>query len=80
MCAAFEAEHAAATAGRKEELELLKTVRKMVKRRLDGIGANVVARDDAFVNEEQDEYVSAEFEMDGGNADDAMEGFGIDGF
>ncbi len=52
----------------------------MVKRRLDGIGANVVARDDAFVNEEQEAYVSAEFEMDGGDADDAMEGFGIDGF
>merc|ERR1711907_204868 len=46
MCAAFREEHAAATASRNEELELLKTVRKMVKRRLDGVGASVVARDD----------------------------------
>ena len=62
MCAAFEAEHAAATASRREELDLLKTVRKMVKRRLDGIGANVVARDDAFVNEEVDTYQADSFE------------------
>lgn len=41
MCAAFVEEHAAATASRDEELELLETVRKMVRRRLEGLGAAV---------------------------------------
>merc|ERR1712224_194212 len=48
MCAAFREEHAAATASRNEELELLATVRKMVRRRLDGLGSSVVSRDDSF--------------------------------
>jgi len=62
MCAAFEAEHAAATASRREELDLLKTVRKMVKRRLDGIGANVVSRDDSFDNVDVDGYTASSFD------------------
>merc|ERR1711939_1181493 len=80
MCAAFREEHAAATASRNEELELLGTVRKMVRRRLDGLGGSVIARDDAFENEQVAEYDAAEFEMQGGNEADALEGFGIDGF
>merc|ERR1712113_123474 len=80
MCAAFREEHAAATASRNEELELLGTVRKMVRRRLEGVGSSVVARDDAFENAQVATYEAAEFEMDGGNQEDALEGFGIDGF
>merc|ERR1712146_789276 len=72
MCEAFVAEHAAATASRNEELELLKTVRKMVKRRLDGVGASVVARDDSFKNAKVDKYNAATFEQKGGNKDDAL--------
>jgi hypothetical protein len=79
MCAAFREEYAAATASRNEEMELLGTVRKMVRRRLEGLGGSVVARDDAFENEQVAEYDAAEFEMNGGNQDDALEGFGIDG-
>jgi len=60
-------------------MELLKTVRKMVRRRLEGLGGSVVARDDAFENEQVAEYDAAEFAMDGGNQGDALEGFGIDG-
>merc|ERR1712113_89522 len=41
MCEAFEDEHEAATDSRKEELDLLKTVRKMVRRRLEGLGSSV---------------------------------------
>jgi len=41
MCAAFRAEWEAATESRKEELSLLDTVRKMVRRRLEGLGAAV---------------------------------------
>merc|ERR1712139_471346 len=72
MCEAFNAEWEAATASRNEEIELLGTVRKMVRRRLEGIGASVVARDDAFVNEEVDEYEAATFEMEGGDSADAL--------
>merc|ERR1712176_980167 len=79
MCAAFREEHAAATASRNEELELLRTVRKMVRRRLEGVGASVVARDDSFDNNVVDTYEAATFAHDGGNQDDALEGFGIDG-
>jgi len=79
MCAAFREEHAAATASRNEELELLKVVRKMVRRRLDGLGGSVVARDDSFDNAKVDTYEASTFEHDGGNSGDALEGFGIDG-
>jgi len=37
MCSAFEAEWEAATESRKEELSLLATVRKMVRRRSEGL-------------------------------------------
>merc|ERR1712146_170994 len=77
MCEAFVAEHAAATASRNEELELLKTVRKMVRRRLDGVGASVVSRDDSFDNARVDTYEVEEFEHDGEDQDDALEGFGM---
>merc|ERR1712146_38573 len=40
MCDAFRQEHEAATASRNEELDLLRTVRKMVRRRLEGIGSS----------------------------------------
>merc|ERR1711988_1069841 len=45
MCDAFVEEFNAATESRKEEQELLKTVRKMVKRRLEGVGHSVKAAD-----------------------------------
>jgi ElaB/YqjD/DUF883 family membrane-anchored ribosome-binding protein len=80
MCAAFRAEHEAATASRNEELELLATVRKMVRRRMEGVGASVVSRDDSFENNVVETYDAAEFEMQGGDEGDALEGFGIDGF
>jgi len=35
MCGSFEAEYAAATAARNEELKLLDTVRGMVRRRMN---------------------------------------------
>merc|ERR1719352_1509857 len=76
MCDAFRAEHAAATASRNEELELLGTVRKMVRRRLEGLGSSVVSRDDSFDNEAVDTYEADSFEHNGGNQDDALEGFG----
>jgi len=79
MCAAFREEYAAATASRNEELELLGTVRKMVRRRLGGLGASVVSRDDSFENNVVATYDAAEFDHQGGNQDDALEGFGIDG-
>jgi len=80
MCEAFREEHAAATASRNEEMELLGTVRKMVRRRLEGVGASVVSRDDSFENNVVATYDAAEFAHDGGEAGDALEGFGIDGF
>jgi len=80
MCAAFKEEYDAATASRNEELELLATVRRMVRRRLEGIGSSVVSRDDSFENNVVATYDAAEFAHDGGNQDDALEGFGIDGF
>merc|ERR1711990_989516 len=80
MCAAFREEHAAATASRNEELELLGTVRKMVRRRLEGVGASVVARDDSFDNAPVDSYNAATFDHDGGDEGDALEGFGMEGF
>merc|ERR1712203_1133706 len=73
MCAAFREEHAAATASRNEELELLKTVRKMVRRRLEGLGSSVVSRDDSFENAEVATYDAAEFDHQGGDSDDALE-------
>merc|ERR1712039_1125238 len=73
MCAAFREEHAAATASRNEELELLGTVRRMVRRRLDGIGASVVSRDDSFENVEVATYDAAEFDHQGGDSADALE-------
>merc|ERR1719476_749602 len=79
MCEAFQEEHAAATASRDEEMELLGTVRKMVRRRLEGLGASVVARDDSFDNTAVTSYENDSFAHDGGNQDDALEGFGIDG-
>jgi len=39
MCAAFEAEFEAASESRDEELDLLQTVRKMVRRRMEGFRA-----------------------------------------
>lgn len=61
MCASFEAEYAAATAARNEELELLDTVRGMVRRRLSGLGGSVVARDDSFDNEAVRSYEGDSF-------------------
>merc|ERR1712039_185459 len=78
MCAAFREGHEAATASRNEELELLATVRKMVRRRLDGVGASVVSRDDSFENEEVATYEAATFDHQGGDSADALEGFGMD--
>ena len=77
MCAAFRDEHAAATASRNEELELLGTVRRMVRRRLDGLGSSVVSRDDSFDNEAVDTYEGDSFNHDGGNTDHALDGFGM---
>jgi len=77
MCAAFEAEYEAATAGRNEELDLLGVVRKMVRKRLGGLGASVVGRDDSFDNEAVRSYDHDSFEHDGGNRDDALEGYGF---
>jgi len=37
MCAAFEEEYEAASAARKEEVELIETVRSMVKSRLGAL-------------------------------------------
>merc|ERR1712023_523928 len=77
MCDAFRQEHEAATASRNEELDLLRTVRKMVRRRLEGIGSSVVARDDSFENEEVATYEAATFDHQGGNQADALEGYGM---
>jgi len=77
MCEAFVAEHGAATAGRNEELELLRVVRGMVRKRFGGLGASVVARDDEFNNEAVTSYEHDSFEHDGGNRDDALEGYGF---
>ena len=49
MCDSFAAEFATATAARDDELELLDTVREMVRKRLAGLGGTSVgARDDSF--------------------------------
>merc|ERR1711907_170855 len=72
MCDAFVAEHTAATASRQEELELLVTVRKMVRRRLEGLGSSVVSRDDSFDNEVVADYEAAEFDHQGGDEGDAL--------
>ena len=49
MCDSFRAEFASATDARDEELELLDTVRTMVRRKLAGLGGTSVgARDDNF--------------------------------
>lgn len=77
MCTAFENEYKAATASRDEELELLVEVRKMVKKRLDTVSASVRARDDTFHNEKVQKYDAAHYMHDGGNADHALEGFGM---
>jgi hypothetical protein len=80
MCNAFVAEHVAATASRNEEIELLGTVRKMVRRRLEGLGGSVVARDDSFDNAEVASYDAAEFDHQGGDEGAALDGFGMEGF
>merc|ERR1711990_467473 len=80
MCAAFREEHAAATASRNEEMDLLAVVRRMVRRRLEGLGGSVVARDDSFDNEAVASYDAAEFDHQGGDEGDALEGFGMEGF
>ena len=49
MCAAFEDEHASATEARNEELELVATVREMVRDRLGALASTSVSRrDDDF--------------------------------
>lgn len=77
MCAAFVAEHAAATAGRNEELELLVVVRGMIRKRFGNLGDSVVGRDDSFDNEAVAAYEGDSFDHAGGNRDDALEGYGL---
>ena len=49
MCDAFEAEYESASAARREEVELIETVRSMVNSRLGGLSnSSVGARDDDF--------------------------------
>lgn len=49
----------------------------MVKKRLGGLGASVVGRDDSFDNEVVRSYDKDEFEHNGGNRADALEGYGF---
>jgi len=52
MCDAFESEYEAATTARNEELNLIETVRGMVKNRLGALDSTSVGRrDDDFNNE-----------------------------
>lgn len=49
MCDAFEDEYEAASAARREEIELIETVRTMVKSRLGALDSTSVGRrDDDF--------------------------------
>ena len=52
----------------------------MVKRRLENVGSSVVQRDDSFHVERADAYEHGQFEHEGGDEDDALEGFGMDDF
>merc|ERR1712072_1077913 len=77
MCAAFEKEHAAATSSRNEELGLLVQVRRLVRKRLNGLGHSVVSRDDSFNNAKVAKHKAATFDHKGGNTDHALEGYGM---
>merc|ERR1712072_1365464 len=79
MCAAFEKEYAAATKSRNEELKLLVEVRRLVKKRLDGLGHSVTSRDDSFNNKKVQKYNAATFEHKGGNKAHALtdRGYGM---
>jgi hypothetical protein len=77
MCAAFEKEFAAATNSRNEELKLLVQVRRLVKKRLDGLGSAVTSRDDSFTNKKVQKWEKGTFNQNGGDKSAALDGFGM---
>jgi hypothetical protein len=71
MCDAFEAEYEAASTARSEELELIETVRGMVKNRLGALDSTSVGRrDDDFTNESVRSYGTQDYTGVGGDTDD----------